>query len=117
MKNLAMIYALRLGDEQKGYDFAMKARSSMPRDAELARTLGILSYRRAEYEGTVQYLDQSIRAQPEDAEAQFYKGMAHYRLKQKALGEQSLGTALKLKLDAKLQQEARRALEELGKGS
>jgi tetratricopeptide (TPR) repeat protein len=36
-RQLAVLYAQHLGDEQKAYEFAVKAREAFPEDAELAR--------------------------------------------------------------------------------
>ena len=117
IRNLALLYASHLGDDQKAYDLAMKARETLPRDRELARILGILSYRRVDYASALQYLDQSAKEKPDDAELQFYKGMAHLHLKQQAEGTKALQRAIELNVDAKLAQEAKRALQETGKGS
>ena len=112
-KRLAGLYAFSLGDDKRAYELAAKARDALPQDPEVARTLGILCCRRAEYDRGVMLLRESLRTRAEDAEAQFYLGMAYYRLKQSKEATQALQRALDLNLDGKQAEEARRAIGEM----
>lgn len=116
-KNLALLFAFEFGDDQKAYELALKAREAYPKDCQIARLLGILTYRRADYDRALRFLDQSLEGQEDDPQVQFYKGMAHYRLKQLSAAQLALQRALRLELDLKSAEEARKALTEVSKSS
>jgi len=46
---LALLYGQRPADAAKAFDFATKARQAYPDDPDVAKTLGILSFRRELY--------------------------------------------------------------------
>jgi exosortase C (VPDSG-CTERM-specific) len=112
-RNLALLCAERLGDDHKAYTLATQARESFPADARLARALGILAYRQADYSRSAQLLSDSARNAESDAEMLYYLGMAQYRLKQRAQSKETLQRALALNMPAKFAAEARRTLAEL----
>jgi len=111
-KRLAALYAA-LGDNQKAYDQASKAREALPDDPEVARTLGVVLYQRGDYTRAVQFLKESARKRATDAELFYYLGMAHYRLKEKGESKQALRQALTLNANASFVEEARKVLAEL----
>ena len=111
-RNLAILCCNYLGEDQKGYDLAAKARAAFPQDAEVAKTLGILTYRKADYSRAAQLLKQSVQTRPKDGEALYYLGMANYQLKSKAESKAALLQALALNIQPKLANEARRVLAE-----
>jgi tetratricopeptide (TPR) repeat protein len=113
MRNLALVYFHPLGEEQKAFERATKARESFTDDPVLAKTLGILCYRRGEYPRSIQLLQQGLRKLNDDAESIYYLGMAQYKLKQHANGKESLKRALALNLAGKLAEDAQRVLKEL----
>jgi tetratricopeptide (TPR) repeat protein len=112
-RNLAILYAQHPGDEQKAYDLGVKARSAFPDDTELARSLGMLAYRRGDYLRATQLLQESSQKSNQDGEALYYLGMAHYQLKQKSASKSELQRALGLNLESKLADDARKTLAEL----
>lgn len=113
-RNLSILYAQRPGDEQKAYDLGMKARPAYPGDAQLARALGIVSYRRGDYSGASQLLQEGSQGSSnKDGELLYYLGKAHYQLKQKSQSKTELQAALSLNLEAKLADDARKTLAEL----
>lgn len=114
IKELAALYAFPLRNPARGFELATRAREALPNDSDVARILGILSYKRAEYSRAVQLLSEAGRAQAEDAETQFYLGMGYFHLKQNANSKAALERALRLKLDPELATEARKALQALG---
>jgi uncharacterized protein HemY len=108
-RNLALLYFEHLNDEAKAYELAVKARESTSDDFPLARVLGILCYKRADYRRAVQLLEGPAGA-PADAEQLYYLGMAHYQLKEVGESKAALRRALDLNLKPELASEATRAL-------
>lgn len=112
-KRLAAIYAQDASNADKAYDLASKARRSLPDDADLARTLGIISYQRKEYPRAIQLLQESDRKRPLDALGAFYLGMAHLQAGHSNEAKQTLTRAVNAGLREDLGGQAKRALEEL----
>jgi tetratricopeptide (TPR) repeat protein len=110
---LALLFAGPLADDQKAQDHGAKARVAYPNDAELARALGLVAYRRADYTRAVTLLNQSALKRTNDAELFFYLGMAHLQLKQTKQSKQALTQALALAPNAKFAAEAKQALAKL----
>jgi len=79
----------------------------------VAKTLGIVVFRRGDFARAVELLKESARKKAQDADLRFYLGMAHLQLKQKTEARQALNQALEMKLDAPLAESARKALTEL----
>ncbi len=124
MDRLALLYAESPGGHQKAYAMASRARQALPEDAEAARTLGLVLFRRAEakrtsngpgqdYRNAARLLEESVRKGLEDGATMYYLGMAHYRLKEANESKKALQRALALKLETNLAEEANRALAEL----
>jgi Flp pilus assembly protein TadD len=111
-KRLAALY-VALGDNQKAYNQASKAREALPDDPEVARTLGVVLYQRGDYVRAVQFLKESARKRATDAELFYYLGMAHYRIKEKGESKQALRQALTLNANANFVEEAKKVLAEL----
>src|SRR5205807_67196 len=103
-KRLAIIYADQ-GEDQKAYELASRTRQVLPDDAEVARTLGIVLYRRGgteNYRNAALLLDESLRKGDENGRAMYYLGMAHYQLKQPKQCKNALQRALALNIQPKL---------------
>jgi tetratricopeptide (TPR) repeat protein len=113
VRNLALLYAQQPANEQRAFELANKARNSLPDDAELARVLGILSYKRGDYNRSAQLLGESAQKLSDDSEQLFYLGMSRYQLKQKQGSKDALSRALTLNLPAPLASEARKVLDQL----
>jgi tetratricopeptide (TPR) repeat protein len=113
-KSLALLYFERLGDDVKAYELATRARQTYRDDPALAKTLGVISYRKREYPKAVQFLRETTRSGNEDAEALYYLGMAQYELKARRECKAALQTALdSRKLQPKLAEKAQQVLAEL----
>jgi len=110
-KRLAILLAGT--DAATAYEHATKARGALPDDPEVAKTLGILSFRRQEYSRASQLLKESSRKLPNDAEAFYYLGMAHYHCREKPAAAEALRYALAQAPGATFAPEARRILGEL----
>ena len=112
-RNLGLLDLAHLGDEQAAYDILTKVRQAAPQDAEVAKALGVLAYRRGNYVRAAQLLKESAQSRTGDAELLYYLGMAQYQLKSKSESKASLQQALTFNLPSKLADEARRVLTEL----
>jgi tetratricopeptide (TPR) repeat protein len=111
-RDLAILCFERLGDDQKAYGLASKAREALPLDADIAKVLGVLSYRKGSYTRAVQLLKESAEVRKEDGELLYYLGMAQYRLKDKTESKAALVQALALNVQPKLAADAKRVLAE-----
>jgi len=117
MRNLAHLYAQHLGEDQKALVLAEKAKAAFPDDADLVKTLGILSYRSVDYAGAARYFQQSLTKQASDPETHYYLGMADYQLKANSESRVELARALQGTLDPQEADEAKRVIDELSSGS
>ena len=113
LKKLAILYAQTPATNDKAYALAVKARKALPADSEVARTLGIIVFRRADFSQAASLLQESARQRTDDAELRYYLGMAQYRLKNRSESKASLQRALDLNLSGPQAVEARQILTEL----
>jgi tetratricopeptide (TPR) repeat protein len=111
-KHLAAVYLKDPSGLDKAYELAVKARKTLPNDAELSRVLGEISCQRKEYPRAVQLLQESARTIPLNGEGLYYLGTSQLQTKQKAQGTESLEQALKAGLQEPLASEAKRLLAE-----
>ncbi|MBC8094497.1 MAG: tetratricopeptide repeat protein [Akkermansiaceae bacterium] len=109
-KRLAVLQAMPQGDAQKAYDHAVKARTAFPEDAEVTKTLGILTYNRRDYARAAQLLREGAIKSPQDGELLAYLGLSQFQLKQKTEYQQTLRKALALNIAPALAEQANRAL-------
>jgi hypothetical protein len=58
-RQLALLYGQLSTDSAKAYELVTKAHQAFPDDAAIAKTLGILSYRRAFYPQSVELLKEA----------------------------------------------------------
>ena len=80
LNNLAYLYSERLGQLDKAYAMAERARGLLPYDPYTADTLGWILYKRAEYPRALGLIEESAFRLPANAEVQFHLGMTHYML-------------------------------------
>ena len=112
-KRLAVLYAEEPGKNPKAYEMASKAREALPRDAEVAKALGIAVYRQGDYARAVSLLKEGDGAGNGDAERAYYLGMAQYQLKQLPESKSALQRALSMNLRPDLADDARRVMAQL----
>lgn len=112
-RQLALLYADRLSDDQKAYDLAVKAREAFPDDHEIAKTIGALLFRRGDYAGAAKILQASMQGQGDDGETLYYLGMSHYKLKETSESIAELQRALKAGLTDQEADDTKSTLDEL----
>jgi tetratricopeptide (TPR) repeat protein len=110
MHQLALLYGELSTDSAKAYELVTKAHQAFPEDALIAKTLGILSYRRAFYPQSVELLKEAAAKRKDDPEVRYYLGEVHRQLKQYPECKDELERALTLNLSPGLANDARRAL-------
>jgi tetratricopeptide (TPR) repeat protein len=110
LRQLALLSARRSADDQKAYDLVVKARLAYPDDAELAKTLGMLNYRRRAYARSMELLQLAANQRTNDSELLYYLGMSYYQLKQFDQAKETLQRALTMNLSPEFAVEAQRAL-------
>ncbi len=114
-KQLAAIYLEEPRDDAKAYEFAIKAHHSLPDDPETAQILGKACYRRKDYRGALQLLEEAGRSAPLSVEGQYYLGMTYWQLRDKAKSQQALMDAQSAGLKEPFLSESKHVLEELAK--
>jgi tetratricopeptide (TPR) repeat protein len=112
-RNLGLLYFAHLNEDQKAYDLTLKAREAFPQDPDVAKALGVLTYRKGNYSRAAQLLKESAQSRKGDAELLYYLGMAQYQLKAKPESKAALQQALSFDLPSKLAEDAKRVLAEL----
>ena len=110
LNNLAYLYSERLGETDKAYSLAEKARQLLPYDPATADTLGWILFRRGEYNRALGLLEESAGKLAGQAEVQYHLGMTHYMLGDEAAARASLQRAAKLPGDFPGKQEISRRL-------
>jgi tetratricopeptide (TPR) repeat protein len=112
-RQLAILYAATGENNPKALDFANKARTAFPGDPELAKALGLLLYRQADYTRAASLLKESAAKRPADADVAFYLGLTQVQLKDATAAKASLQRALELNLPSDRAAKARKALADL----
>jgi tetratricopeptide (TPR) repeat protein len=110
LRDLALLYAARGSDDSKAFDTAAKARQAYPDDAELAKALGIMNFKRGLYPQSAELLNQAAGSRRNDADVQLYLGKAHQQLKRWDECKSALERALALDLAAVSRQDAQTQL-------
>jgi tetratricopeptide (TPR) repeat protein len=112
---LARLYSKDPSHLGEAYDWAVRARKSLPSDPEVARLLGQLSFEKKEYSRALQLLQESAQKNPLDAEGLYYLGRSFLETKQPSQARKALENALAAGLPASLIAETQRILAELKK--
>lgn len=112
-RQLALLLAKNPGEEGKAYDLSLRLRKDLPRDTEIAASLGKLACQRGDFRFSVQLLTEAVRSRPEDAESLFQLGVAHVGLKQKSEGKLALERALAASPNSAFAPEAKKILTSL----
>ena len=109
---LAIAYA-RSNQLGKATDIAQKARQAHPDDPKVAATLGWVLFKNGEYDKALPLLRDSAAKLPDQAEAQFHLGMAHYILGEEEQARVALQNAVNATGDFPEKSEARQRLQVL----
>src|SRR4029453_3759378 len=110
LRDLALVYSARAADDSKALEMVAKARQAYPDDAELAKALGILNFKRGLYPQSAELLNQAATARRDDADVLFYLGKSYQQLKKWEECKSALERALTLKLPATAKEDAQTQL-------
>ena len=109
---LAIAY-VRSNQLRKATDIAQKARQAYPDDPKVADALGWILFKNGEYDKALPLLRDSAAKLPDQAEAQFHLGMAHYMLGEEEQARVALQNAVNATGDFPEKSEARQRLQVL----
>ena len=93
-KQLAVLLAADPASRTRAYDLVVKARKEWPADADLAETLGQLSYHRKDYRYAVDLLQEAAKTKASGPQAWFTLGRSQLALGQKDAARESLTQAV-----------------------
>ena len=111
-RRLAILYGQRSADDAKVFEVTTKAREAYPNDPDVAKTLGVLNYRRGYYPQSAELLRSAATKRQDDAELLYYLGKSYQQIKRWPECNEALELALKTNLAAALKDDARTALAE-----
>jgi tetratricopeptide (TPR) repeat protein len=97
LNNLAYLYAVNLGQVDKGYQLARRARDLAPTDPSVADTLGWILYQKGQYSAALGPLRESAAKLYGMPDIQFHLGMAYYMMGDEANAKTALQRVLELK--------------------
>jgi tetratricopeptide (TPR) repeat protein len=117
MRQLALLYGQLSTDSPKAYELVTQARQAYPDDPVIAKTLGILNYRRGLYIQSVELLKEAAAKRKDDPEVLYYLGEVYRQLKQYTECKGELERALTLNLSPGLADDAKGALAECSESS
>jgi tetratricopeptide (TPR) repeat protein len=109
LNNLAYLESEKLGDLDKAFEMAQKARKLLPNEPNVADTLGWILYKRHQYTWALGLLTESAGAQT-DPVIQYHLGMAQYMVGDEASARTSFERALQPSQDFPGIDEARKRL-------
>ena len=110
LNNLAVLYSDNLGQLDKAYDLAKRARDNAPIDPHVAGTLGWILDKKGDYGAAIPLLQESAGKLPREPDIQFQLGMAQYMLGAEDPARLALQQAVDIGTDFPDKEEARRRL-------
>jgi tetratricopeptide (TPR) repeat protein len=111
-RQLALLYGKLFSQDPKAFDMVRRARQNYPEDAEIAKILGIMTYRRGFAPQSLELLKEAAAKRKDDAELLYYLGEDYRELKDFDACKETLQRALSLNLSADLAGPANKALSE-----
>ena len=109
LNNLAILYSEHFGQLDKAYELAKRAKEAA-NEPHIADTLGWILFKRGDYNGALQLLQESAGKLPNLPEIQFHLGMTYYMLGEEGPARVALQNAVDASADFPAKDEARRRL-------
>jgi tetratricopeptide (TPR) repeat protein len=99
LNNLAWLYSEQLGQIEKGFELAQRARQLFPNDPSTADTLGWILFQKGQFPDAANLLAESARKLPDEQEVQFHLGMTRYMMGDEKSARVAFENALQTKAD------------------
>ena len=96
MNNLAWLYSDHLGDLDKAYALAQRARQLLPNDPATADTLGWIYFKKGQYTPALAMFQQSAAGLPNNPEVLFHFGLTYYMAADEDSAREELQSAIGL---------------------
>jgi len=112
--NLAWLYVSSNRNLDEALQLAQTALQQLPDEPHVMDTLGWIYYRKDMAGRAVQYLESSVKSNPNDPAGHYHLGMAYVRAGEIDKGKQALQKALSFKVEFDGTAEARKTLAQLG---
>jgi tetratricopeptide (TPR) repeat protein len=109
LNNLAVLYSEHLGQMDKAYDLAKRAKEAA-NEPHINDTLGWILFKRGDYSSALPLLQEGAGKLPGSPEIQFHLGMAHYMLGEEGPARLALQKAADAAKDFPQKEEAQRRL-------
>jgi Flp pilus assembly protein TadD len=109
---LAVLASQQAESDDKAFGWAQEARTAYPTDPDVARALGVLTFRRKDFAHAIPLLKESLAAHDHDAEAWYYLGVSQQRQAKPAESRAALQRALDQGLAGDHAADARKVLAE-----
>ena len=109
LNNLAVLYSERLGQLDKAYDLAKRAKEAV-NEPHIADTLGWILFKKGDYSNALPLLQEAAGKLPDLPEIQFHVGMAHYMVGEEGPARAALQKAVDAPADFPGKDEARQRL-------
>jgi tetratricopeptide (TPR) repeat protein len=110
LNNLAWLYSENLGQLEKAYAMASRARELLPYDPSTADTLGWILCKMGQYPRASSLLQESADKMPDQPEIQYHLGMVRYMTGEEQPARAAFQRALQLSKDFPGNEDARRRL-------
>ncbi|HSY16735.1 MAG TPA: tetratricopeptide repeat protein [Candidatus Acidoferrales bacterium] len=94
LNNLAYLYSENLGQPDRAYELAQRARALLPADPSTADTLGWINVKRGAYPTALALLQESAAKLPGVPDVQYHLGMANYMMMAEAAARAAFQLAL-----------------------
>lgn len=110
MNNLAILFSDHLGQPEKAYELAKRARDLSPNDPVVADTFGWILFRKGQYDTALRAVQLAAEKFPDDPEVQYHLGMVQYYLGQTEPARLSFRNAQAAPAGSPVQEDAGRRL-------
>ena len=99
VNNLAYLYAEKLNQQDKGFEYAQRARELLPNEPHVADTLGWILYGRRQYTWALGLLEEAAGNLPSEPDVQYHAGMIHYVMGEEIQAKAAFERALQIQGD------------------
>jgi cellulose synthase operon protein C len=114
--NLAYLMLEHGGNVDVALSLAQTARRQAPDSPNIADTLGVAYFKKGVYSSSIDLFEEAAKKQPDNASVQYHLGFAYEKASKSAQAREHLEKALKLDPKSSDAGEAKKSLQQLGRG-